>query len=120
MATVVYLPKWWKRKDHRKIKGARGARFASLNFHYVFFFSIIVLVEYIMRSTDSFQGDQHYHIADPPVPAPPPLEKTLGYSLTSEMPYLKSLELERTRPAHIPKKDGINLTNIREGKSDIR
>ncbi|CBZ32925.1 tryparedoxin peroxidase, partial [Leishmania donovani] len=52
--TVFWPEQWWKRKDHRKIRGARGARFASLRFHGAFILSVVVLVEYVFRSTDDF------------------------------------------------------------------
>lgn len=109
--TVFHLEKWWKRKDHRKIRGARGAHFASLKFHAVFLVSIFALVEYVFRSTDGFTAR---HMPDPPVPAPPPLKKSLGYSLTSEMPHLKALEVERELPSHVPQYESLNFKGLRE------
>lgn len=111
LMTVFDLDKWWKRKDHRKIRGPRGARFASLKFHAVFLVSIVGLVEYVFRSTDGFTAR---HFADPPVPPPPPMAKSLGYSLTSEMPHLKSLETEARVPAHLPQREGLNYKLLRE------
>ncbi|CAG9571502.1 putative developmentally regulated protein [Leishmania major strain Friedlin] len=112
--TVFWLEQWWKRKDHRKIRGARGARFASLRFHGAFILSVLVLVEYVFRSTDNFTAR---HFADPPLLAPPPLPTSLGYSMTSEMPHLKSLELEREAPAHLPRSGPLDLKGLRgEGR----
>ncbi|AYU77525.1 developmentally regulated protein [Leishmania donovani] len=108
--TVFWPEQWWKRKDHRKIRGARGARFASLRFHGAFILSVVVLVEYVFRSTDDFTAR---HFADPPVLAPPPLPTSLGYSMTSEMPHLKSLELEREAPAHLPRSGPLDLKGLR-------
>ncbi|KAG5509136.1 hypothetical protein JKF63_06145 [Porcisia hertigi] len=112
--TVFKLEQWWKRKDHRKIRGARGARFASLRFHGAFILSIVALVEYVFRSTDDFTARR---TAASPVPAPPPLPTSLGYSMTSEMPHLKSLELEREAPAHIPRSGSLDFRGLRgEGR----
>ncbi|KAG5509290.1 hypothetical protein GH5_06378 [Leishmania sp. Ghana 2012 LV757] len=112
--TVFWLEQWWKRKDHRKIRGARGARFASLHFHGVFIFGVVALVEYVFRSTDNFTARRS---ADPPVPAPPPLPTSLGYSMTREMPHLKSIELEREAPAHLPRSGSLDLKSLRgEGR----
>lgn len=109
--TVFSLEKWWKRKDHRKIRGARGARFASLKFHAFFLVSIFGLVEYVFRSTDTFTAR---HFVDPPVPAPPPMSKSLGYAVTSEMPHLRRLEVEDRVPAHLPQKESLNFKKLRE------
>jgi hypothetical protein len=109
--TVFHLEKWWKRKDHRKIRGARGARFASLRFHAVFLVSIVAFVEYVFRSTDNCTAR---HMPDPPVPAPPPMPKSLSYAVTSEMPHLKALEVERQPPAHVPQRESLKFNGIRE------
>ncbi|CAJ1013803.1 hypothetical protein IOCL2690_000017800, partial [Leishmania lindenbergi] len=104
--TVFWLEQWWKRKDHRKIRGARGARFASLRFHGAFILSVVVLVEYVFRSTDGFTARR---ATCPPVLAPPPLPTSLGYSMTSEMPHLRSLELEREAPPHLPRSSSLDF-----------
>ncbi|KAK7199325.1 developmentally regulated protein [Novymonas esmeraldas] len=96
--TVFRLEQWWKRKDHRGVRGARGARFATLRFHGVFLVSVVALVEYILRSTDDFTARR---IVEPPVPAPPPLPRSLSYSTTCEMPHLRSMELERSTSAAV-------------------
>lgn len=92
--------RWWRSKDHRKIKGSRGARFASLKFHYVFIFGVAAFVQYVMRGRD----DVAYHFSDPPVPAPPPLPNSLGYSMTREIPYWKAIETEEALPSHVPQR----------------
>ncbi|EPY35844.1 developmentally regulated protein [Strigomonas culicis] len=98
MPVYAEAAKWWKLKEHRRIKGARGARFASLGFHGVFIVSMVLLVEYVFRSTE----DDTLHLANPPVPPPPPMRSSLTYAMSSEMPHLKSMELERQLPAHVP------------------
>ncbi|KPA75093.1 putative developmentally regulated protein [Leptomonas pyrrhocoris] len=109
--TVFHLERWWKRKDHRKIRGTRGARFASLKFHAIFLMSVFALVEYVFRSTDAFTAR---HLPDPPVPAPPPMAKSLGYAVTSEMPHLKALEVELGPPPHVPQRETFNFKGLRE------
>lgn len=107
--TWTKVEAWWKRKDHRGVPGSRGARFLSLRAHGVIITGLLGLVLYVMRSSD----DVAYHIAPPPVPAPPPLPKSLGYTLTSEMPYLQQLETEDSLPDHIPQKNVLNFTGLR-------
>lgn len=109
--TVFQLEKWWKRRDHRAIRGARGARFASLGFHGLFIVATVGLIEYVFRSTDDFTA---FHFADPPVPPPPPMSKSLSYATTSEMPHLKSLEMERKAPDHVPQIGTLNFKGLRE------
>ncbi|KPI82505.1 putative developmentally regulated protein [Leptomonas seymouri] len=109
--TVFYLERWWKRADHRGIRGARGARFASLRFHGVFLLSVFVLIEYVLRSTDNCTA---LRMPDPPVRAPPPLTKSLSYAVSSEMPHLKALEVERDVPAHVPQRETLNFKGLRE------
>ncbi|KEG06017.1 hypothetical protein DQ04_16481000 [Trypanosoma grayi] len=68
-----------------------------------------------MRSTD----DQPlYHIAAPPVPPPPPpMPTTISYTLSQEMPHLKSMELEGKMPSHVPQVRGLDYVALRkEGK----
>lgn len=98
--TVMSVNKWWKGRDHRRIKGSRGARFASLKFHYVFIFSVVAFIQYVVRGHD----DVAYHLPDPPVPAPPPLPLSLGYSVTREMPYWTAIETEQSLPDHVPQR----------------
>lgn len=107
--TYFKLEAWWRRRDHRKIRGARGARFASLRFHGLFILSVLGLVEFVFRSTDAFAARR---IADPPVPAPPPLPSSLTYVTTSEMPHLRSLELERQAPTHVPQAHQRQFTSV--------
>ncbi|CCW67795.1 unnamed protein product [Phytomonas sp. Hart1] len=103
---------WWKRRDHRRIRGARGQRFLSLRMHILFIVSVLSFLEfYMIRSTDI----EPYHIAPPPVRPPPPLARSLGYSLTSEMPYLQTLELEDRIPDHVPQKYSFNYAGVRSG-----
>nr|CCC92799.1 conserved hypothetical protein [Trypanosoma congolense IL3000] len=113
---LVHLDKWWKSKAHRRIRGARGARFASLKFHILFLGSVICFVEWVMRSTD-YYGDPLCHIAPPPVPPPPPLATSISYALSREMPHLRGIELETGIPQHLPQKRGIDYVLLRsEGK----
>lgn len=106
--TVINVSPWWKRKDHRRIKGSRGARFVSLRFHNVFIFSLFVFIEYVMRGHD----DVAYHLPDPPVPPPPPLPNSLGYSLTREMPYWSAIETEEALPSHVPQRPVADFRSI--------
>ncbi|KAG5482913.1 hypothetical protein LSCM1_06950 [Leishmania martiniquensis] len=115
--TVFWPEPWWKRKGHRKIRGARGARFASLRFHGTFILGVVALVEYVFRSTDDFTARR---AADPPVLAPPPLPSSLGYSVTCEMPHLKALELEREAPAHLPRSGSLDLQGLRGDRRSPR
>ncbi|EAN81358.1 hypothetical protein TcYC6_0028730 [Trypanosoma cruzi] len=108
---LVKLDKWWKSKAHRRIRGARGARFASLRFHAVFIFAAVGLVEWVMRSTES---PTVYHISPPPVPAPPPLPTSIGYSLGQEMPHLRSMELEAEIPPQVPQVRGLDYVSLRK------
>lgn len=103
------VEQWWKRRDHRRIHGSRGARFLSLKTHAVVIFGLLGLVLYVMRESD----DVAYRIAPPPVPAPPPMPRSLGYTITSEMPYMKQLETEEAMPGHIPQKHSLNYSGIR-------
>ncbi|CBH14231.1 uncharacterized protein TEOVI_000573100 [Trypanosoma equiperdum] len=113
---LVHLDKWWKSKAHRRIKGARGARFASLKFHVLFLGSVICFVEWVMRSTDCYE-DPSYHIAPPPVAPPPPLAASIGYALSREMPHLRVMELEKGIPSHLPKTRGVDYVLLRsEGR----
>ncbi|ESL11293.1 hypothetical protein TRSC58_00960, partial [Trypanosoma rangeli SC58] len=107
---LVKLDQWWKSRAHRRIRGARGARFASLKFHALFLASVVGVVEWVMRSTDS---PAVYHIAPPPVPPPPPLQTSVGYSLAQEMPHLRSMELEAELPPHVPQVRGLNYASLR-------
>ena len=88
-------------KSHRRVPGARGARFASLKSNAFVFVGSFAFVALLMRYDDS----PIYHIPAPPVPAPPPTAKALSYVMTSEMPHLKKIELEQAPPKHIPKKE---------------
>lgn len=105
--------KWWKRKDHRRIHGSRGHRFVSLKFHAIFAVGVVGSLEYLLRADDV----PVYRAPAPPVEAPPPLPKSLGYTLTSESPYLKSLELEGAIPQHVPQKSFVNFEQLRTGKA---
>lgn len=102
--------KWWKSKAHRKITGSRGARFMSLKGHALFGVSVVGMIQYVLRSDDV----PMYRSPPPPVEAPQPLPTSLGYSLTSETPYLARLETERKQPSHIPQVD-IRFEHLRTG-----
>lgn len=106
--TVINVSPWWKRKDHRRIKGSRGARFASLRFHYLFIFSVFGAIQYVLRGHD----DVAYHLSEPPVPPPPPLPNSLGYSLTREMPYWKAIEAEEAPPSHVPQRPVADFHSV--------
>ncbi|KAH9600817.1 hypothetical protein LSM04_007063 [Trypanosoma melophagium] len=108
---LVHLDKWWKSKAHRRIRGARGARFANLKFHALCIFSVLGLIEWVMRSTDERAV---YHIAAPPVPPPPPLPHSVCYALGQDMPHLRSMELEENIPPHVPQKRGIDYVSLRQ------
>lgn len=102
--------KWWKRQDHRKVGGARGARFLSLTGHAVVGVAVLGMFEYVMRADDF----PLYRAPPPPVEAPPPMKKSLTYALTCESPYLKQLECEDRPPAHVPHAD-LDFEVLRTG-----
>ena len=103
--------KWWKSKDHRRIPGARGQRFASLRTHLLYVCGVFAVHQYIVQG-----GSEHvYRAPDPPVEAPPPLNKSLGYSIASEMPYLKLMETEDHIPEHVPQKVSLSAVKLRQG-----
>lgn len=106
--TVISVSPWWKGKDHRRIRGSRGARFVSLKFHYVFVFSVVAFIQYVLRGHD----DVAYHLPEPPVPAPPPLQRSLGYSLSREMPYWAAIETEESLPSHVPHRPVIDFHSV--------
>lgn len=103
--------KWWKSKDHRRIPGARGQRFASLKTHLLYVAGVVAVHQYIVQG-----GAEHvYRAPDPPVEAPPPLPTSFGYSIAAEMPYLKLMETEKTIPEHVPQKVSLSAVKLREG-----
>lgn len=84
----------------------------SLKGHIAFAICTIGGFQYVLRADDI----STYKTPPPPVEAPAPLNASLGYSLTSEMPYLRRLETERSRPGHVPDAPLADFRHLREGK----
>jgi hypothetical protein len=102
------LKKFFNSGLHKRVAGARGARFMSLKVNMAAFVSTFAFVALLMRLDDP----PLYRAPEPPVAAPPaPGRKSLSFVATAEMPHLKRLEVELEPPPHIPKKQYFRGTD---------
>lgn len=113
--TIATIPQWWKGKDHRRIRGSRGQRFLSLRVHGVIFAGLWGLFHWTFRH--DVGDDAMFTVPAPPgLVVPPPLPRSLAHTTTSEMPHLKSMEIEDRIPEHLPQKVSVDYNGLRQAQ----
>lgn len=97
--------KWWDTPLNKRIGGARGSRVASPRLHMALigglFAAYFWLTSYA-RETDAIRA-----LPPPPCPPPPPSREALSSTVTTEIDFLKRVEVEGKMPEHVPQKRSL-------------
>ena len=56
---------------------------------------------------------QTYRAPPPPTSPPPPSTRAMRYATVTESPYLRSVEVERAVPEHVPQRSFFDISELR-------
>ena len=97
--------KWWDTPLNKRIGGARGNRMASGRVHAVLIGTIFGT--YFWLTSHIHETETIKQLPPPPCAPPAPSREALSTTVTTELEYLRRVEVEGKMPEHVPQKRSV-------------